>query len=81
MSPNKTRTIIIGFLGGALLAMVLIAVKFLSDDRIMTAEDISKVGNLATLGLIPLQDMDQNDNNDGSSSKKPRKRTKRDGKE
>ena len=60
VSPRKTRDIVIGFILGALLAMVIIAVKFFSDDRIMTGEDITKVGNLATLGLIPLQDFEHN---------------------
>ncbi len=55
VSPNKTRDVIIGFLLGALLAMAVITVKFLTDDRIMTGEDISKAG-LVTLGMIPLQE-------------------------
>ena len=60
VTPKKVRDIIIGFAIGALLAMVIIAIKFFSDDRIMTSEDITKVGNLATLGMIPLQDFDHN---------------------
>ena len=60
VSPQKTRDIVIGFVLGALLAMAIITVKFLTDDRILTTEDISKVGNLATLGMIPLQDFEQN---------------------
>ncbi len=60
VSPQKTRDIVIGFLLGALLAMAVITVKFLTDDRILTSEDISKVGNLATLGMIPLQDFEHN---------------------
>ncbi len=60
VSPKKTRDIVIGFILGALLAMAIIAVKFFSDDRIMTGEDITKVGSLATLGLIPLQDFEHN---------------------
>ncbi len=55
VSPSKTRDVIIGFLVGALLAIAVITIKFFSDDRIMTSEDISKVGGLVTLGLIPLQ--------------------------
>lgn len=61
VSPSKTRDIIIGFLVGALLAMAVVTVKFLGDDRIMSGEDIEKVGNLSVLGLIPLQDMDGNE--------------------
>ncbi len=55
VSPQKTRDVIIGFLLGALLAMAIVTIKFISDDRICTTEDIAKVGKLPTLGLIPLQ--------------------------
>ncbi len=55
-TPRKTRDIVIGFLLGALLAMAVVTVKFLGDDRICSSEDIEKVGNLSTLGLIPLQE-------------------------
>lgn len=60
VTPQKTRDIIIGFLIGALLAMAIIAIKYFTDDRILTTEDISKVGGLTTLGMIPLQDFNQN---------------------
>ncbi len=60
VTPQKTRDIIIGFLIGALLAMAIIAIKYFSDDRILTTEDIAKVGGLTTLGMIPLQDFNQN---------------------
>ncbi len=60
VTPKKTRDIIIGFLLGALLAMAVITVKFLTDDRIWTGEDIAKVGNLSTLGMVPLQDFQHN---------------------
>ncbi len=55
VSPSKARDIVIGFLLGALLAMAVITIRFLSDDRICTTEDVAKVGNLPTLGMIPLQ--------------------------
>ena len=59
VSPQKARDIIIGFLLGALLAMAIVTIKFISDDRICTTEDIAKVGKLPTLGLIPLQGTDK----------------------
>jgi len=55
-TPKKTRDIIIGFAVGMLIAMAVVTVKFLGDDRICSSEDIEKVGNLTTLGLIPLQE-------------------------
>ena len=75
VTPKKTRDIIIGFVVGALLAMAVITIKFFSDDRILTSEDITKVGNLATLGMVPLQDLgtDAEKENTGSGHKKRRK--------
>lgn len=58
VSPRKTRDIVIGFLIGALLAMAIITIKFLNDDRIMSGEDVAKAGGLPTLGMIPLQNGD-----------------------
>ena len=57
VSPNKRRDIVMGFLIGALAAMAVITVLFLGDDRIRTAEDVRKVGGMATLGMIPIQDL------------------------
>ena len=68
VSPSKVRDIVIGFILGALIAMVIIAIKFFSDDRIFTSEDINKVGNIATLGLVPLQDFEHNEEKGAPSS-------------
>ena len=80
VTPKKTRDIVIGFLIGALLAMAMVTVKFISDDRICTSEDIAKVGNLPTLGMIPLQDMKENQEK-GAPSSAYGQRSKRHGKE
>ncbi len=80
VSPQKTRDIVIGFLLGALLAMVVITIKFITDDRIRTADDIAKVGNLPTLGLIPLQDMKRNAE-EGEPSSAYGQRSRKSGKE
>ena len=61
VSPKKARDIVIGFILGALLAMAIVTIKFFGDDRICTSEDIAKVGKIATLGMIPLQNMNEND--------------------
>ena len=74
VTPKKTRDIVIGFALGALLAMAVIAIKFFSDDRIMTSEDITKVGNLATLGMVPLQDFEHNAEEGAPSSAYGKKR-------
>ena len=76
VSPNKMRDIIIGFMIGALLAIAIITVQFLGDDRIRTVEDVQKVGNLATLGLIPVQDLSKTTNQDTSADSHGRKHGK-----
>ena len=57
VSPQKTRDVVIGFLLGALLAVAIVTILFLGDDRIRTTEDVRKVGGLATLGMIPIQNL------------------------
>ena len=74
VTPKKTRYIIIGFVIGALLAMAVIAIKFFSDDRILTSEDITKVGNLATLGMIPLQDLNPGADEESNSTAHKKRR-------
>lgn len=56
IGPNKTRNIMLGLLLGGLLAVAVITIQFLLDDRIRTEEDITKSTGLATLGMVPLQD-------------------------
>ncbi len=70
VSPQKTRDVIIGFLIGALLAAAIVTIKFFSDDRILSGEDIAKVGGLTTLGMIPLQDMGEEEEGKKGHKKK-----------
>ena len=81
VSPQKTRDIMMGFLIGALLAMALITLRYFTDDRICTTEDISKVGGLTTLGMIPLQDFNRNAKGDSSSSASGKRNARKTGKE
>ena len=62
VSPQKTRDILIGFLIGALLAMAVVTINFLTDDRVMSGEDITKNTGLPVLGLIPLQEAEPQKN-------------------
>ena len=72
VSPQKTRDIVIGFLLGGLLAAAIVTIKFLSDDRILSSEDVAKVGGMSTLGMIPLQELEENAGEDkkGKSKRK-----------
>ena len=74
VSPQKARAIIIGFLLGGLLAAAIVIIKFLSDDRILSGEDIAKVGGLTTLGMVPLQETgDEAQDEKGRKSRRSRK--------
>ncbi len=53
VSPNKTRTVLLGLILGAFLSMGIITVQFLMDDKIKTADDIAKYAGLATLAIVP----------------------------
>ena len=54
-SPNKARNLAIGILLGALLAMAVITIQFVMDDRIRTPEDIEKILHVPTLGTVTEQ--------------------------
>lgn len=53
VSPSLTRNVVLGFLGGGVLAGVVVVILFLLDDKIRTAEDISKYAGIPTLAAVP----------------------------
>ena len=57
VSPNITRSVLLGFLLGAVLACGIITVQMLMDDKYKTAEDIRKYTGLATLAMVPTGDL------------------------
>ena len=56
VSPSLTRNILIGFLLGAGLAMGMITVHMVMDDKYKTAEEIRRYTGLATLAVVPVED-------------------------
>lgn len=54
-APNKTRTVILGFLLGAFLAIAVVVILFIVDDRVRSAESIEKHLNMPVLGMMPEQ--------------------------
>ena len=56
VSPSRTRNILLGFGLGALLAAVVIAIRFLLDDKIKTSEEIRDWTGLVTLAVVPMDD-------------------------
>lgn len=53
ISPNKTRSILLGFVVGALLGIGIITIQFVLDDKIKTTEDIVRHAAMATLSVVP----------------------------
>ena len=55
-APSKTKNIMLGFLLGFVLAAGVITVRFITDDKIRSAEDIERYVGLPTLGAMPVQE-------------------------
>ncbi len=53
VSPNKTRTIMLGFILGGMLMAGIFVVGFVMDDKVKTPDDILKHSGLFTLAVIP----------------------------
>ena len=55
-SPNMTINVFIGTFLGAAVAVAVIFIQFVSDDRVRNAEMLQKRLGLATLGMMPMQE-------------------------
>lgn len=53
VSPSIARNIIIGFIGGMLVTMIAITIRFLLEDKIKSAEEVYKYAGLPVLAVIP----------------------------
>lgn len=60
-SPNMTLNVFLGTFLGAAIAIAVIFVQFVSDDRVRNAEMLQKRLGLATLGMVPVQENAEND--------------------
>ena len=60
-SPNMTINVLLGTFLGAAIAIAIIFVQFVSDDRVRNAEMLQKRLGLATLGMVPVQENAEND--------------------
>ena len=60
-SPNMTLNVFLGTFMGAAIAIAIIFVQFVSDDRVRNAEMLQKRLGLATLGMVPVQENAEND--------------------
>ena len=55
VSPNNPLNIVLGFLLGTFLAIALVSILFMLDDKIKTSEDILKYTNMPTLAMVPTE--------------------------
>ena len=56
VSPNRARVITLGFLLGGMLAVGIVTVHMISDDKYKTVEDIRRYTGLATLAVVPAEE-------------------------
>ncbi len=52
-SPDLTQNILIGFTAGLLLSTIWFTIRYLTDDKIKTMEDVQKYAGLPVLAIIP----------------------------
>lgn len=53
--PNMSGNVAIGAIAGALLAVIIITIRFLLNDTVQTEDDVQKYFGLPTLAAIPLE--------------------------
>lgn len=54
VSPNKTMNLLIGALLGAFIAIGVITVRFILDDKIKSSDDILRFTGMPTLAVVPV---------------------------
>lgn len=52
-SPNLKRNTLLGFLAGGFIAVALVLIKELLDDRVHRVEDVEEVLHMTLLGVVP----------------------------
>lgn len=63
-SPKKSRNIILGILLGFIMVVAFVTIKYITDDKIKTADDVFKYTGIYNLAAIP------NENNKAGKGKK-----------
>lgn len=74
VSPNKTMNVLLGFVLGALLVVGIVAVQFILDDKVKTADDILRYVNVPTLAVVPVMDSGNTNGNVKKGKNKPKHR-------
>ncbi|MBR3016494.1 MAG: hypothetical protein IKH57_05365 [Clostridia bacterium] len=56
VSPSRAKNVLGGFIFGGVLSIIILAIRFLTDDKIKTAEEIRDCTGLVTLAVVPVDD-------------------------
>ena len=71
-SPNVKKNTMLGAIAGIVIAIAVLVVNFILDDRIKTSDDVEKYLGITNLSLIPLTEEEYN-GQPSSKKKKTRK--------
>lgn len=58
-SPDLAKNTLLGFFAGLALSAFWITIRFVTDDKIKTIDDVQKYTGLSVLAIIPVMDMDK----------------------
>lgn len=72
-SPSLVKNVAIGFMAGLVVAVGIVFLIMMTDDKIKTAEDIRKYTGLVNLAIVPMEDIPQQ----GSGNDKKKKKEQR----
>ncbi|MDO4356663.1 MAG: Wzz/FepE/Etk N-terminal domain-containing protein [Clostridia bacterium] len=72
VAPSKTKNVMMGFLLGAFIAAAIVVIRFITDDKIKTAEDIRRYVDLPTLAIVPVLEGSNSKKDKASASKQRR---------
>lgn len=70
VSPSLTKNILTGFFVGIALAIAIITIRFMTDDKIKTSEDVQKYTGLSVLAIVPEITFKDNKNRKANSATK-----------
>ena len=59
-SPNVKKNTMLGAIAGIVIAIAVLVVNFILDDRIKTSDDVEKYLGITNLSLIPLTEEEYN---------------------
>ena len=76
-SPSLVRNVAIGFLAGFVIAVGIVFIIMLTDDKVITAEDIRRYTGLVNLAIVPKENLPTQTGKDKKKDKKSAQNQKR----